>query len=185
MHKSDVIFAPCRHLSSFGDRIRYQIFDPPCGSLVDDGAQHRRAFCWIAQCESLRLCGQSPNELIGYFRVDDNAFGRHADLALVEKGPEGRSVDCSVQVGVVEDDHWSFAAEFEEDRLQIASSTLGHDATDASRPRKVDVPDCRMVNQGAHQCFRICGSIGKYIDDAVGESGILESGSDQPMYCGT
>ena len=65
---------------------------------------------------------------IGDRFVDDDPFGRHADLALIHEGAEGGGLHRFVEVGVVEHDQRRLAAKFEQRRLQMASRDLGDDA---------------------------------------------------------
>ena len=58
--------------------------------------------------------------------VDDDAFDRHADLALMHEGAEIGGLGGTVEIGVVADDQRVLAAEFEAAFFQMRAG-LGRD----------------------------------------------------------
>jgi hypothetical protein len=79
-----------------------------------------------------RLClgGKLLGERIGHGRVDHDPLGRHADLALVHEGTEGRRLHRLVNIGIVEDDERGLAAELQQTALQVFRCDLRHDPAD-------------------------------------------------------
>jgi len=61
---------------------------------------------------------------IGNLVIDDDPFGRHADLALIHECAERGGVDRLIEVGVVKDHQRSLAAEFQQDGLQVFGGSL-------------------------------------------------------------
>ena len=90
------------------------------------------------------------DERIGDRLDDDDPLGRHADLALVHEGAEGRGLHRLVEVGVLEHDQRRLAAEFEQHRLQVLGRALGDDPADRGRAGEVDPlapPDGRSARR--------------------------------------
>ena len=83
------------------------------------GAENNFAFPRIAAGQRLHLGDEFLRERVGHLFVDDDAFGRHADLPLIHECAEGGGIDGGIEVGVVEDDERRLAAEFEKNRLQM------------------------------------------------------------------
>ncbi len=105
----------------------------------------------IAGHQRSGLRGEFGHECVGDLLVDDDALGRHADLALVHEGTEGRGSDRCVDIGVVEHDHRRLAAEFEQDRLEIFRRDLRDDAADPRRAGEVDAAHGGMADQRLDQ----------------------------------
>ena len=64
------------------------------------------------------------------FLVHHDALGRHADLPLIDEGAECGCVDRLIEVGVVEHQQRRFAAELEQNGLEMPSGGLGNNAAD-------------------------------------------------------
>ncbi len=71
---------------------------------------------------------QSGAEGFGDGFVDNDAFGRHADLACVQESAGSAGVGGFFEVGVCEDDGGGFAAEFHEDGFEVFAGLFGDDA---------------------------------------------------------
>jgi hypothetical protein len=94
------------------------------------------------------LGGQLLDELRGHLAVDQDAVGRHADLALVEEGGKRRRFDRGVEVGVVQHDDRILAAQFQQHRLQVLAAVLGDDAADLGRAGEVHAAHGRAPRSG-------------------------------------
>ena len=128
----------------------------------------------IAGRQRCGALGELGDEGVGDLLVDDDALGRHADLALVDEGAEDRGVDRRVEVGVVEHDQRRLAAEFEQHRLQMLGGELGDDPADLRRAGEVDAPDGRMGDQRLDDLRRVGRRVGDDVDDALGEAGVVQ-----------
>ena len=87
------------------------------------------------------------HEGVGDLLVDDEALGRHADLALVHERAERSGGHRGVDIGVVEHDHRRLAAEFEQRRLEIFGRDLRDDAADPRRAGEIDPAHRGMADQ--------------------------------------
>ena len=114
---------------------------------------------------------QPGREHVRYGSVHDDPLGRHADLALVQEGPERRGAHGLVDVGVVEYQHGGLAAEFQNDGLEVARRGLRDDPTDPRRTREVDAPDCAMGDQRFHDLGGVDRGVADNVDDALAEVG--------------
>ena len=86
---------------------------------------------------------------------DDDPLGRHADLAGVHERAERGRLDRFVQVGVLEHDQRSLAAELEQHWLQLLGGALGDDPPDRGRPGEIDPPHGGMIDQRADDLCRV------------------------------
>src|SRR6266540_2773331 len=77
------------HAGALGDRVRDATGHRLERALVDQRPDHGAVLARVADLEPGRLGGEPAHELLGDRPVDDDAPGRHADLALVEEGAEG------------------------------------------------------------------------------------------------
>jgi hypothetical protein len=117
-----------------------------CGGRIDHAGQRRIN---ARRLQGRGLGGQLLDELRGHLAVDQDAVGRHADLALVEEGGKGGRFDRGVEVGVVEHDDRVLAAQFQQHRLQVPGRLLGDDAADLGRAGKVNAAHGRVPRSGA------------------------------------
>ena len=123
-----------------------RLCDAARGIGADQRAQRRHGPCADRRRPAIRPCAASlVDERVGDLLVDDDPLGRHADLALVHEGAEGRGVHRLVDVGVVEHDQRRLAAEFEQRRLQVLGRDLGDDPADPGRAGEIDAPHRRMA----------------------------------------
>ena len=95
------------------------------GGHADNGSEDDFTFSGIAARQSCHLGNKFLSESVGHFFVDDDALGRHADLSLVHEGSEGGGIDGGVEVGIIENNERSFAAEFEKNRLECRAAATG------------------------------------------------------------
>lgn len=120
--------------------------------------------------------------MINFYHGDGNdALRRHADLTLVHEGAERGCFHRLVQVGILQDNERSFAAELEQTRLEVLRAALRDDAPDRRGAGEVDPPHRRMIDQGADDLARIRRGIGDDVDDAFGKAGI-DPLKDLPGY---
>src|SRR5436309_377121 len=80
---------------------------------------------------------QPPREVVGHRLVDDDALGRHADLALVHEGAEARRRRGLLQISVSEHKERGLAAELENHTGEMAAGQLADDAAHAARSREI------------------------------------------------
>ena len=112
--------------------------------------------------------------------VDEDAFGRHADLTAMEEGAEGAGLRRARKVGVFEDDGGSFAAKFHQDRFERFAALLGDDAAGGGAAGEVYLldegvrDDCRGDGSG------VGGAVEDYVEAAGGEAGFMEDLPDDP-----
>ena len=115
-----------------------QLTSAPSGVLPWRGSPATSVAAFFAN-----FCG----ERIGDRFVDDDPFGRHANLALVHEGAESGGLDRLVEVGVVEDDERRLAAKLQQRGLQMARRDLGDDPPDARRTGEIDAAHRRIGDQ--------------------------------------
>ena len=148
---------------------------------VDQRAQDRLALARVADGERLGLGGEALDEGVGDLLVDDDALGRHADLALVGEGAEGRGVDGLVEIGVVEHDQRRLAAQLQQHGLQVLGARLGDDLADARGAGEVDAPHGRVRDQRVDHGAGVLGRVGHDVDHARREARLAEDAADQPV----
>ena len=151
------------------------------GWQLDQRAEHDVA-ARIAGRQLRGLVGELADEGVGDLLVDDDALGRHADLALVHEGAEGGGVDRAVEVGVVEHDQRRLAAELEQHRLEM----LSRQAPPTIRPTRVEpVKLIRLTAGWAISASTICGaSAGALVTTLttpLGKPASAEHLADQPV----
>ena len=130
-----------------------------------------------------RLCALAANfatNSSAIFCVDDDALGRHADLARVGEGAEGGGVHRGVEVGVVEHHQRRLAAELEHHRLQV----LGAGHARSSRPTRVragevDAPHRRVRDHRLDHRARIGRRVGHVVHHAGRKARFLQRLDDQ------
>ena len=135
----------------------------------------------VAGLQRRGLGGEGGDELVGDAVVDDDALGRHADLALVHEGAESGGGDRRVDVGVVEHDQRRLAAELEQRGLEVAAGDLGDDPADAGRAGEVDAADGRLGDQRLDDRGRVIGGVGDGVEHARGQPGLVQRVDDQPV----
>ncbi len=113
--------------------------------------------------------------------VDDQPFGRHADLPHIGEGAEHRGVDRRVDVGVGEHQQRRLAAELEQHRLQMLGAELGDLLADPRGAGEVDPLDRRLGDQRGHDPRRVLGRVRDEIDDALREARLVHHLDDQAM----
>ena len=109
---------------ALGGRILDQRIHPLGRGAIEQRAEHDMG-ARIAGLQGLRLGREFGDEFIRDRFIDDDAFGRHADLALVHIGAERGGVDRRIDVGVVEDEQRRLAAELQQDGLRDISPPAG------------------------------------------------------------
>src|SRR5919108_1670384 len=77
---------------SLGDGVLYELGDAPERELVDERADLRAWLPWVAERQRAGSLAQLLGEFFGDVPVDDDPFGRQADLPLVHEGAEVRRV---------------------------------------------------------------------------------------------
>ena len=83
-------------------------------SGADDRAECRRALAWVGRQESPRALREFPGEEVGHRLVDDDALGRHANLALIHESAEGCGLGGLLQIRIIQHHEGCFAAQFEQ-----------------------------------------------------------------------
>src|SRR4051794_28299410 len=101
---------------------------------------------WIARRQLHGASRELLHEFVSDFVVDDDALGRHADLALMHKRTKHSGIYRRIDVGVVEHDERRLAAELEQCRLQMSACKLADAAADRSRTSEVDAPHRGMCD---------------------------------------
>ena len=157
---------PATSLAPLAHGVEHQRGDALGGRAVDHRAQDRLALARVADGERLGLGGEALDELVGDLLVDDDALGRHADLALVGEGAEGRRVHRLVEVGVVEHHQRRLAAQLQQHGLEVLGALLGDDLADARGAREVDAPHGRVRDQRIDHGAGVLGRVGDDVDDA-------------------
>ena len=87
-----------------------------CGG-IDDRSQRRGADARIPRHQGFRLFNEFGDKRIGNAGINDNAFGGHANLALIEESAKGGSLHGFVQIGVIQHQQRGLAAQFQQNRL--------------------------------------------------------------------
>jgi hypothetical protein len=72
-------------------------------------------------------------------REQENTAATHRKVT----SPRG-STRCLIQVGILEDDHWRFSAQFEEGRFPIAARHLCNIMSSGRTASEVDLSNSRM-----------------------------------------
>ena len=155
--------ASAEHRGAVPARVLDEIGDALDRRRVDHRPDLGRRLTRIADDQSGGAIGQPGAEVVGHRAVDDDALGRHADLALVEERAEVRRRGGLVEVGVVEHHHRRLAAELEQHALEVLARLLGDDPPHAGRAGEVDPPDQRMRDQLVDDLRRV----GRLVDDQV------------------
>ena len=153
--------------------------------LVDHRAERCRALARIADGHRFDLRLEPRGEIVGDRVDNDDPFGRHADLARIHECTEGRGLDRFVQIGVVEDDQWRLAPEFEQHRLQLCGRARCDDPPDRGRSGEVDTPHRRMIDHRPDDLAGVGGGVGDQVDDALAKPRDDEGGNDQRVGAGT
>ena len=104
---------------------------------------------------------------IGDRSIDNDPFGRHADLPGIGKGAEGGGVDRGIEIGIVEHQQRRLAAELEYDGLQV----FGADAAMILPTRVEPVKLTRRTAGCAIIASTIDAGIGRRVGDTVDDAG--------------
>src|SRR5690606_37733930 len=123
--------APGDELRALTDRVFYKSLDALGGGEIDETAERGIALTRIAGLESFRFCREGGDERAGDRCIDNDALGRHADLALIHICAECVSGDGLFYVCIIEHHEWRLAAEFQERWLEITRGEFGNVPTDA------------------------------------------------------
>ena len=110
------IAPPAESTAPFDDGVLDELADAARGRGVDDAAERGLARRRVAGLQALGFRCERRDELVGDRLVDDDALGRHADLALVHERAESGRGDRRPDVRVVEHDQRRLAAEFQQRR---------------------------------------------------------------------
>jgi len=102
---------------------------------ADDGADDELASSGLPTGSAATRFVSRAGEIVGDFRVDDHALGRHADLAGVRVCAEHRGIHRRVEIGVIQHDERRLAAQLEQDRLQVFRRGLRQQLADAASSR--------------------------------------------------
>ncbi len=153
--------------------------DEPCRLGADHRPENDVTLPRIADRQTLDARFQPGDERIGNRRLDDHALGGHADLALVHVRAEDHRIHRRAEIRVVEHHHGRLAAQFQEDRLQMAAGGLGDDAADARRSREVHTTHGRVRDEGADDRRGIRRCVRDDIDRAGRQTRFLEHGADE------
>lgn len=116
--------------------------------------------------------------------MNQDALGRHADLAAVEEGAEGALEGGVVEVGVLPDDGGGLAAELEEDGLEVLARQTADDAADAGGAGEVDLLDGRLGDEVGRDAGGVLGGVDEHVEDAGGEAGLVKDGAEAPHGAG-
>lgn len=116
--------------------------------------------------------------------MHEDALCAHADLAGVEEGANDALARSGVEVCVVADDGGRFAAEFEEDGFELLASEFGDDAAHGCAAGEVDLFDLGVFNDCLGDGGAIGWAGGDEVEDAGGQAGFVEDGSDCPEAAG-
>ena len=139
--------AAAHHRRSPGDRIIDMGFDPCTLPRVDDRSDHGRRIAQVAHAERRSRRREAREELRGDAALHIDAARSHADLALIPERPLHRGLHRARQVGVVEHDERTLAAEFQRQLLARARRELTDVRTDARRTCEADAAHERMTGQ--------------------------------------
>ncbi len=148
---------------------------------VDQRADLGRRVARIADLQRSRARGELCGELVGDATVDDDALGRHADLALVHERAEVGGRRRGVEVGVLQHHERRLAAELEQHALEMAAGLLGDDRADVARAGEVDAAHGRMCDQLVHHLGGVGRVVGDQVRDACGNAGLLEALDDRAL----
>ena len=86
------------------------------GGLVDERTDLRVGLERIAHLQGGRFRGELAAKRLGDRLFHDDPFRGHADLPLIHEGAEIRGRYGGINIGVVEHDHGSLAAQFQTGR---------------------------------------------------------------------
>jgi len=114
-HDGAVGATATRQSRTLGQRIVDERIEPGPGFLGHHRPDHAlRVADRIARRQLLGTRRELGDEGVGHRFVDDEPFGRHADLALVEERPEDGCLDRFVHVGIVEHQQRRLAAQLQQ-----------------------------------------------------------------------
>src|SRR5262249_5533180 len=145
-----VAAAPRKNLRAARLRVVDVVFDDfnLLGESHRADVDARLAFAHVgALAQRAGLLEDAARELIGDGVLDVNAFDRNADLARIGERAPDRRVGRALDVGVAQNDHRVFAAEFEAHRDQSLRRALGDRLASARAPGERD--HIGLVNQRA------------------------------------
>ncbi len=119
-HHSTRRHASADQLGALVQRILQHVIDAIARFGADHGADDAsRIDRRIAGTQFIGSRGKLGHEFIGHFFVHHQAFGRHADLALIKEGAKNRSLDGFVHVGIVEHHQRRLATQFQQAALEV------------------------------------------------------------------
>src|ERR1700733_4244747 len=98
-------------------------------ALVDHGAEISGGIESVADAKFVRLGGAGFDEGPIQPSMNVTTLDREAGLARVDEGSPDSAARGYVNIGVVKDEHWVFAAEFEHDRKKTLGGSFCNPAT--------------------------------------------------------
>ncbi len=132
----------------------------------------------IADFERAGFRGEFFGERFGDRFFGDDALGGHADLTGVHEGAEIGGGDGGVHIGIVEDDHRGFAAQFEQDALEVLPCLLGDDAAYFRGAGEIHAARFGIGDEFVDYIGGIGRGVGNDIDHALREARFLENFGD-------
>src|SRR5450631_1869792 len=151
-------------------------------TLVNDRSQDGGAKCRILHGKRISFCGKTRYKFIRNFGINNDALSGHANLSLVQERSKGGCIDRCIKVCIVENNQWCLATQFQKYGLQVTCRSFGDNPSYPGGPCEVDVTHRRMIDKCSNYLGSICGIVRKYIDNAVGKTGLVEYGADEPMH---
>src|SRR5262245_35011428 len=112
-----------------------------------DAFTRARLLCVRALAKCPGLFDDPANKIVGYTLFDINALDRDTNLAGIGESAPDRSIGCSFEIGITQNDHRVLAAQLETYRNQAPRCTFGHHPARADASGECD-----------HICFIYQGS---------------------------
>jgi hypothetical protein len=127
-------------LDSIGD-VRFDLLDR---FHVDQGPDHRARLEPVGDLHRAGSLGEALSERVVDAVLHQDAIGADAGLAGIPVFRGDGALDRHLDVGVVEDDEWRVAAEFEREFLDRAGALLHQQFADLGRANEGQLADGRF-----------------------------------------
>src|SRR5579859_7693338 len=141
---------------AFGDALIDEALDAIELDASDDGADVDGFIERRADAQSVHAIANFGDERLGDAFLHQEARTGAADLALVEPDAIDEAFDGGVEVGVLENDEWRFAAEFEREFFVAGGGGFAYGAADFGGTGEGDFVDVGMSDQG-FACGAVAG----------------------------
>lgn len=116
--------------------------------------------------------------------VDDDALGRHADLARVDKGSK-RALEGSVfDICVFENEGRSLAAQLHQARLEFLTALGSDDGADSGATGEVDLLDLGCLDELVGDSRSVLGAVVQNVEAASRQTSLVEDASNGPEATG-